>query len=97
MRIRETNALWRWRRSCRTSNKARSEPLAVTSKDRVAAMPDVPTLYELGYRDIEDYNWTAMLAPKGTPADRVKIMSDAIAKALAMPDNANASTIISFQ
>jgi tripartite-type tricarboxylate transporter receptor subunit TctC len=60
--------------------------LAVTSKERVAAMPDVPTLYELGYKDIEDYNWTAMLAPKGTPADRVKIMSDAIAKALAMPE-----------
>ena len=60
--------------------------LAVTSKDRVATMPDVPTLYELGYQDIEDYNWTAMLAPKGTPAERVKIMSDAIAKALAMPE-----------
>ena len=60
--------------------------LAVTSKERVASLPDVPTLYELGYKDIEDYNWTAMLAPKGTPADRVKIMSDAIAKALAMPE-----------
>lgn len=60
--------------------------LAVTSKERVSALPDVPTLYELGYKDIEDYNWTAMLAPKGTPADRVKVMADAINKALADPE-----------
>ena len=67
-------------------NQGKVRALAVTSRERVAVMPDVPTLYELGYKDIEDYNWTAMLAPKGTPADRVKIMADAINKALASPE-----------
>jgi len=59
--------------------------LAVSSKERVASLPNVPTLYELGYKDIQDYNWTAVLAPKGTPPANVKIMSDAIDKALKTP------------
>jgi tripartite-type tricarboxylate transporter receptor subunit TctC len=67
-----------------STNKIRA--LAVSSKERVPSMPDVPTLYELGYHDIQDYTWTAMLAPKGTPPDVVKVMNDAINKALAMPD-----------
>jgi tripartite-type tricarboxylate transporter receptor subunit TctC len=66
------------------SGKVRA--LAVTSRQRVASLPDVPTLYELGYTNIEDDNWTAVLAPKGTPSDDVRIISDAIDKALATPE-----------
>ncbi len=42
------------------------EPLAVFGAERASALPDVPTLKELGY-DVEYYLWVGMFAPKGTP------------------------------
>ncbi len=41
--------------------------LAVTSKKRSAALPDVPTLDESGLTGFDVYQWTAMLAPAKTP------------------------------
>lgn len=41
--------------------------LAVTSKKRSAALPDVPTLEESGLKGFDVYQWTAMLAPAKTP------------------------------
>ncbi|MFN3657496.1 MAG: Bug family tripartite tricarboxylate transporter substrate binding protein [Pseudolabrys sp.] len=49
---------------------------------RSSAMPDVPTLKELGY-DVEFSLWVGVFAPKGTPPAVVKTMNDAIAKAAA--------------
>src|SRR5262245_58790517 len=44
--------------------------LASYSSKRVASLPDVPTLKELGY-DIEFSLWVGLFAPKGTPTDVV--------------------------
>ena len=44
-------------------------PLAVTSAKRSGALPDVPTVAELGYPGFEANTWFAMLAPTGTPRD----------------------------
>lgn len=41
--------------------------LAVTSKKRSAALPDIPTLDESGLKGFDVYQWTAMLAPAKTP------------------------------
>jgi tripartite-type tricarboxylate transporter receptor subunit TctC len=41
--------------------------LAVTSKDRVNALPNVPTMSESGVTDYEVLNWFGMFAPAGTP------------------------------
>ena len=41
-------------------------PLACFSAKRIATLPDVPTLKELGY-DVEFYLWVGLFAPKGTP------------------------------
>ena len=41
--------------------------LAVTSKKRSAALPDVPTLAESGLAGFDVYQWTAILAPAKTP------------------------------
>ncbi len=41
--------------------------LAVTSKKRSAALPEVPTLDESGLKGFDVYQWTAMLAPAKTP------------------------------
>jgi tripartite-type tricarboxylate transporter receptor subunit TctC len=41
--------------------------LAVTTARRSAALPDVPTIAELGYPGYDAPIWTALMAPKGTP------------------------------
>ena len=40
--------------------------LAVLGDERLAALPDVPTMAELGYDNAEVYSWTAVFAPAGT-------------------------------
>lgn len=43
-------------------------PIAVTGPTRSAFLPNVPTLLELGF-DVQTSGWTAIVAPKGTPAE----------------------------
>ena len=48
--------------------------LAVTSRQRIALLPDVPTVAESGYPSFEAIGWFALFAPAGTPVavrDRV--------------------------
>jgi tripartite-type tricarboxylate transporter receptor subunit TctC len=54
--------------------------LASFGGTRSKAIPDVPTLKELGY-DIEYYLWVGLFAPKNTPAGVVSFLNDAFAKA----------------
>jgi tripartite-type tricarboxylate transporter receptor subunit TctC len=56
----------------------RLRALAVSSGKRLAQLPDVPTLTELGYTGMEDYTWVGVFAPAGTPADVVQKLNDAI-------------------
>ena len=56
--------------------------LACFSPQRAASLPDVPTLKELGY-DVEFSLWVGVFAPKGTPDDAVKVIGEAIKKAVA--------------
>ena len=44
-------------------------PIAVTSLKRSGALPQVPTVAELGYAGFEANTWFAMMAPTGTPAE----------------------------
>jgi tripartite-type tricarboxylate transporter receptor subunit TctC len=59
--------------------------LACFSPKRATAMPDVPTLKELGY-DIEFSLWVGLFAPKGTPDAIVKKLREDAGKAVASPD-----------
>ncbi len=52
---------------------------------RLAAMPDLPTLQEQGIAGYECYTWNAFLAPAGTPAPIVAKLNAAVNKALADP------------
>jgi tripartite-type tricarboxylate transporter receptor subunit TctC len=45
--------------------------LAVTSKARTQALPDVPTMAEAGYPEVEGSSWTAVAVPAGTPKEIV--------------------------
>ncbi len=60
--------------------------LAVTGAARAAALPDVPTMAESGYKDFVVSNYFGLLAPPNTPAAIVQKLRDEVAKAVAAPD-----------
>ena len=60
------------------SGKVRA--LAVTSLKRSIALPDVPTMVELGYKDFEANTWFALFAPPGTPVDVLDKLNSEINK-----------------
>lgn len=70
----------------RLMQTGRTKPLAVLSSKRSAALPQVPTMLELGYKDFEFNGWIGILAPAGTPAAIVQRVADEIAKAVASED-----------
>jgi tripartite-type tricarboxylate transporter receptor subunit TctC len=56
--------------------------IAVGTPQRLAALPDVPTVAEMGFKDFETSQWYGILAPAGTPADVVKKLQEESLKAL---------------
>jgi tripartite-type tricarboxylate transporter receptor subunit TctC len=58
--------------------------LGVTTPQRVAQLPDVPTLKESGY-NIDYAGWVVVMAPAGTPADIVATLHQAITTVMADP------------
>jgi len=54
----------------------RLRALAVSSLGRVAALPELPTLAELGFAGFEAVSWQALLAPAGTPSAIVARLSE---------------------
>ncbi len=60
--------------------------LAVTSKNRLAQLPDVSTLYEVMKNELTvQESWFGMWAPSKTPEDRINILFKGISRALATP------------
>jgi tripartite-type tricarboxylate transporter receptor subunit TctC len=57
-------------------------PIAVGTQQRIAAMPDVPTVAEMGYKDFETSQWYGILAPAGTPPQVVRKLQEESRKAL---------------
>jgi tripartite-type tricarboxylate transporter receptor subunit TctC len=60
--------------------------LAVGGERRISALPDTPTLAELGMQGSEVYEWNGMFVPAGTPDQIVNQLADALKKALASDD-----------
>ncbi|UUZ68673.1 tripartite tricarboxylate transporter substrate binding protein [Polaromonas sp. P2-4] len=56
----------------------RVKPIAITSKNRSALAPDVPTVRESGIPNFSYVSWYGVWAPKGMPADRVTFLNTAI-------------------
>jgi tripartite-type tricarboxylate transporter receptor subunit TctC len=59
--------------------------LGITTAKRPLNFPDVPTMVEQGFTDMEIVLWTGVVAPAGTPNDIVDRLQDAIADTLGMP------------
>ncbi len=64
----------------------RTKALAVLSGKRSPALPEVPTMLELGYKDFDYNGWISILAPAGTPPAVLQRLADEIAKAVAADD-----------
>ena len=60
-------------------------PIAVTTLTRIPALPDVPTMDELGLKGFDATTWHGLVAPAGTPKEIVDTLSRAIVMALKDP------------
>src|SRR5258708_28639186 len=61
----------------------------VTTKHRINALPDAPTLDEQGLKDFEVIVWHGVYAPKGTPREALERLNVALRAALRDPDVAS--------
>jgi tripartite-type tricarboxylate transporter receptor subunit TctC len=68
-----------------TLRSGRLRALAVSTRERSAAIPDVPTAAEAGVADYEAIGWFGLFAPAGTPAATVRQLSTDVGKAMASP------------
>jgi tripartite-type tricarboxylate transporter receptor subunit TctC len=60
--------------------------LAVTSRERSPALPDVPTVQESGFKNFVVVGFYGFMAPMGTPKEVVEILSNAFKTVLSQPD-----------
>ncbi|HKF99082.1 MAG TPA: tripartite tricarboxylate transporter substrate binding protein [Xanthobacteraceae bacterium] len=60
--------------------------LAVTGSQRIAALPDVPTVAEAGLPDLEFGSWNGLHVPTGTPKPIIDKLNGAVAKARNLAD-----------
>ncbi|MFO7190061.1 MAG: tripartite tricarboxylate transporter substrate binding protein [Pseudomonadota bacterium] len=59
--------------------------LAVTGQERSAVLPEVPTLAELGIKEVDVFSWQGVAAPKGLPQDVKNKLHSELVKALNVP------------
>jgi tripartite-type tricarboxylate transporter receptor subunit TctC len=62
--------------------------LAVTTAERIAQLPEVPTLVEAGFADFNVTDWAGLVAPRGTPAEARERLHRAFQAAFADPEAA---------
>ena len=58
----------------------RLRALAVTSRERLAAMPSLPTVAEAGLKGYESSQWYGLFAPAGTPTDILNLLNSHVAR-----------------
>jgi tripartite-type tricarboxylate transporter receptor subunit TctC len=60
--------------------------LAVTTRERSALLPDLPSLHEAGIPGYDVTSWAGLFAPAGTPGEIVTRLNDEVRKIIADPD-----------
>ncbi|HLU00086.1 MAG TPA: tripartite tricarboxylate transporter substrate binding protein [Burkholderiaceae bacterium] len=63
----------------------RIRALAISTEERIPALPNLPTFKELGI-DLVGSNWFGVVAPAGIPADVLTTLNEAVNKALQNPE-----------
>jgi tripartite-type tricarboxylate transporter receptor subunit TctC len=77
--------------------EGRLRGLAVTSKARSQALPDVPTMAEAGYPHIAGDNWQGVVVPIGTPTEIVSFVHREIVKIIALADVRERLAMLGFE
>ena len=67
-------------------DSGKAQPLAVTSAQRLALLPDVPTLAESGLPGFESYNWQGIIGPAGLSDEVVQKLNEAVNRVLKKPE-----------
>ena len=60
--------------------------LAVMSRRRSQAVPDLPTIAEAGYPELDGDAWVGVLVPSGTPKEVVTLLHQEIVEIIALPE-----------
>ena len=60
--------------------------IGVMGRQRVPSLPDVPTIAEQGFPDVDIAGWFAVIGPAKMPAAEVRRLHDAVVAAFAMPE-----------
>lgn len=60
--------------------------LAITGLERTPLFPEIPSMKELGYPQVNSRNWYALLAPARTPPEVISRLNQAVRQAVAAPE-----------
>src|SRR5262245_24185541 len=71
--------------------------LAVTSRARSRALPDVPTTTELGYPEVVGDNWQGIVVPAQTPKDIIDLLHREVVRILALSDIKARLDVLGFE
>ncbi len=77
--------------------EGRLRGLAVTSKERSRALPDVPTTAEAGYPAIAGDNWQGIVVPAGTPRDVITFLHRELVALMKLPDVKGRLAVLGFE
>jgi len=77
--------------------EGRLRGLAVTSKDRSTALPDVPTTAEAGYPAITGDNWQGIVVPAGTSRDVINFLYRELVALMKLPDVKGRLAVLGFE
>ncbi len=78
-------------------NEGKLRALAVTSKTRLPALVEVPTMTEAGYPDIDGEAWFAVIVPAKTPKDIIALLHREIVKIVTLPDMKERLAALGFE
>ena len=70
--------------------------LAVMGRGRMAVLPDVPTMAEAGYPQVQVEDWLAFLAPAGTPKDIIALLHRDIVDIIQAPEMKEHLALLGF-
>ncbi len=71
--------------------------LALMSKTRSQSLPDVPTIAEAGYPDLDGDGWVGILVPAGTPKEIVALLHRETVRIIALPEVKQRLATLGFQ
>jgi len=67
------------------SKAGKVRALVVTSAERSDVLPEVPTMKEAGYPQLEAYNWSGIVVPAATPSAVIERLNRELQRALGVP------------